>query len=71
MLRLEPNAREASVIEPSVSGVLGEQKRVMELVISPEGYSVFVILLKLCEDWIVFYLCLVVCIETDEKELCL
>lgn len=70
MLWLEPNAREISVIEPTVSGVLREQKRVMNLVISPEGHSVFVILLKLFEDWLAFYRCIVVCIETDEEELC-
>lgn len=38
------------MIKPSISGVLIEQKRMMDLVLSPKSNSVFVILLKLLEN---------------------
>jgi len=38
----------------------------MNLVLAPESHAIFVIFLKLSEDWFALYLCVVVCIEAYE-----
>ena len=70
MLGPKTNSSKALVIETAVSRVLREQERMMNLMISPEGHTVFMIFPKLLEDWFVFHFGLIVGVKAYEEELC-
>lgn len=70
MLRPETNAREGSMVAPTIAAVLWQEERVVDACSSPERDPVFVILKHALEDWAVLKIWRVVRVEPDEKKSC-
>lgn len=71
MLGAEANSSETLVIEPAVTGIFWQEKRVMNSVSAPEGRSVLVILKERGKDRALLDVRAVIRVEPDEQKLCL